>query len=253
MRTSFAVSTDGTRIAYDVMGAGPALLLLAQTRCLWQDAGYLARLHDRCTIVSLDLRGHGQSDKPSAENAYAIDRLSDDVLAVADAAGVSQFAAWGYSYGATVGRYLPARTDRIAKLAMIGISFGAAAPNAFRDYALGLVAKWTPIIEAHRNGTLNLHGLNDQDRARWQTGMIPSTVAQLAAILKWPPVEPAEMRCPTLWLVGSANEQAMPGVTEYRHRLRGTQVILRVLPGLTHADELTSVDDVLPPLLAFIR
>jgi hypothetical protein len=126
-------------------------------------------------------------------------------------------------------------------------------PNAFRDYALGLIAKWTPIIEAHRNGTLNLHGLNDQDRARWQTGTIPSTVAQLAAILKWPPVEPAEMRCPTLWLVGSANEQAMPGVTEYRQRLRGTQVILRVLPGLTHADELTSVDDVLPPLLAFIR
>src|SRR5262245_40259463 len=132
MRTSFAVSPDGARIAYDVTGTGPALLLLAQTRSVWQEAGYLARLHDRCTIVTLDLRGHGQSDKPADEKAYVIDRLSDDVLAVADAAGVLRFAVWGYSYGATVGRYLPARSDRITKLAMIGVSFGAAAPSRFR-------------------------------------------------------------------------------------------------------------------------
>jgi pimeloyl-ACP methyl ester carboxylesterase len=251
MTTTFAVSTDGTRIAYDVTGTGPALILLAQTRSMWHDAGYLGRLRDRCTIITLDLRGHGQSDKPADENAYAVDRLSDDVLAVADAAGVSQFTVWGYSYGATVGRYLPARSDRITKLAMIGVSFGAAAPGSFRNYVLGLVEKWTPIIAAHRAGTLDLAGMSDEDRARWLAGTIPATIAQLTAILKWPSVEPSDMRCPTLWVVGSANDQAMPGVSEYRERLLGTRVILRLLPGLTHAAELTSIDEVLRPLLAF--
>ena len=33
--------------------------------------------------------------------------------------------------------------------------------------------------------------------------------------------------------------------------LTGTNVALHVLPGLTHAEELTRIDDVLPPLLTF--
>jgi pimeloyl-ACP methyl ester carboxylesterase len=86
----------------------------------------------------------------------------------------------------------------------------------------------------------------------WQKGSIPLTVAQLSAIAGWPPVEPAELRCPTLWVVGSGNENAMPNVQEYQERLPGTKVALHVLPGLTHAEELTRIDDVLPPMLEFM-
>jgi hypothetical protein len=84
-----------------------------------------------------------------------------------------------------------------------------------------------------------------------QTGSISLTVAQLSAIADWSPVEPADLRCPTLWVVGSGNETAMSNVQEYQERLRGTKVALHVLPGLTHAEELTRIDDVLPPMLEF--
>ena len=45
--TRFATSNDGTRLAFDVTGSGPAVMLLhggGQTRKSWHDAGYVARL-----------------------------------------------------------------------------------------------------------------------------------------------------------------------------------------------------------------
>jgi pimeloyl-ACP methyl ester carboxylesterase len=254
MTTSFATSKDGVRIAYDCTGQGPAIVLLhggGQTRVVWHDLGYVARLRDRFTVITIDIRGNGESDKPTDIPAYAIDRLTADILAVADSAGAAQFSVWGYSYGGNVGRYLPTWSDRVSRLAIVGIPFGAAAPHPFRSYALGLRAKWTPIIEAARLGTLDLDTLAAPERARWQTGTIPLIIAQLSAMMEWPPVEPDDLRCPTLWVVGGDDQTAMPSVDGYREQLAGTKVVLQLLQGLTHGDELAKIDVVLPPLLAF--
>jgi hypothetical protein len=62
-----------------------------------------------------------------------------------------------------------------------------------------------------------------------------------------------KMRCPTLWLVGTANENAMRSVNEYRERLGGTRVVLQLALGLTHADEMTKVDVVLPFMRKFTQ
>jgi hypothetical protein len=43
----------------------------------------------------------------------------------------------------------------------------------------------------------------------------------------------------------------MPSVDGYREQLAGTKVVLQLLQGLTHGDELAKIDVVLPPLLAF--
>jgi pimeloyl-ACP methyl ester carboxylesterase len=231
---SFAVSKDGVRIAYDVTGAGHAVILLhgaGQTRDVWHEASYVTRARDQFTVVTMDIRGHGDSDKPTVAGAYAIDRLTDDILVVADAVGAERFSLWGYSFGGNVGRYLPASSNRVTDLC----------------------AKWTPVIDADRSGTLNVSSLADQDRAWWLTGSVPRMVAQFRAILEWPPIEPADLRCPALWLVGTANEQAMPSVDAHRARLAETRVVLHLLPGLTHADELAKPDDVFPPMTRFSR
>jgi pimeloyl-ACP methyl ester carboxylesterase len=255
MAASFAVSKDGVLIAYDVTGTGPALILLhggGQSRRIWHDAGYVARLRDHFTVITMDIRGSGESDKPTDAAFYGIDRLMDDILAVADCAHAERFSLWGYSYGGNVCRYLSRRSDRVTTTIIMGVGFGAAAPGRFRDYAVGLREKWMPVIEADRAGTLDVGSLSDEERALWQKGNIPLTVAQLIAILDWPPIEPADLRCPTLWVVGSANENAMPNAQEYQDTLPGTNVTLHVLPGLTHVEELTRIDDVLPPMLRFM-
>jgi pimeloyl-ACP methyl ester carboxylesterase len=254
--TRFATSKDGTRIAYDVTGSGPAVMLLhggGQTRRAWHDAGYVTKLASELTVIAADLRGNGESDKPAATAAYAIDRHTDDLVAVADAAGISRFALWGYSYGANIGRYLASRSDRVRSMVYIGIPFGPAAEGDFRKMIVALGSKWKPIIEADRKGTLDVQALPDSDRAAWQRGTVAVSIAWLSAMLEFPPVEPRDMRCPTLWLVGTENAPAMQSTIAYQESLAGTPVSLVLVDGLTHQQELEKIDQVLPTELEFTR
>ena len=64
----FLTSPDGTRIAYDVQGNGPALLLLpglAERRRIWQELGYVDRLCNHFQVITMDRRGMGESDLPT--------------------------------------------------------------------------------------------------------------------------------------------------------------------------------------------
>jgi pimeloyl-ACP methyl ester carboxylesterase len=224
---------------------------------VWQESNYIGRLQDEFTVITIDLRGHGESDKPTNVEAYAVERLTDDILAVADAVRVTRFAVWGYSFGGNIARYVPASSDRVDKLVIMGIPFGPAAPPSFRDVILGLRAKWAPIVEADRAGTLNVDALSAEDRTVWRSGTplgaVPVTLAWLSAMLEWPSLEPASVSCQTLWLVGTANENAMSSVNEYAVSLERTKVTLQLVPGLTHERELTEVEEVLPHMLKFTR
>lgn len=218
--TRFVTSADGTRIAYDVRGSGPAIVLLhggGQTRQVWHRAGYVERLAKEFTVVTVDIRGNGDSDKPSSPEAYQFERINADILAVADAVKAPRFALWGFSYGANVGRYLASRSDRVNAMVYIGINFGPAVGGRFLD----AVKK------------------------------MPAPPVWITAMLTYPPVEPADMRCPTLWLVGSNNEIAMDSAKEYRDRLAGTRVTLEVIDGLNHPQELDRIERVLPVEMAF--
>ena len=67
-KVPMATAKDGTKIAYEVTGTGPALMLVpggGQTRGTWKDRGYVERLSKSYTVITLDLRGTGDSDKPA--------------------------------------------------------------------------------------------------------------------------------------------------------------------------------------------
>ena len=253
-----ATSKDGTKLAFDRTGSGPAVILLhggGQTRRAWHDAGYVERLAKEFTVITMDLRGSGESDKPMTASAYATDRLVEDVLAVADAAGVQSFSLWGFSYGANVGRYVAIASPRVNAMVYVGIPFGDAASGVFRDTINGLRAKWIPILEAHDAGKLDVATLSEADRKAWEAGpdVVRLRLAWLSAMLDYRPVEPADMRCPTLWIVGTANKDPLASVEKYRDRLASTQVSVVTLDGLTHPQELERVDVTFPPAFAFTK
>ena len=221
-RTQFAASTDGTRIAYDVTGSGPVIILLhggGATRRSWHAAGYVSRLAAEFTVVTMDIRGNGDSDKPPMAASYAPARLNQDVLAVANAVKAERFVIWGFSYGANVGRYLASVSDRVRGMVYIGIPFGPAADGIFRDRILGMA-----------------------NRPAW-----------LAAMLDYPPVEPSHMRSPTLWVVGTANEGAYASAKAYQPKLAGTKVTLMLADGLTHPQEFERIDQLFAKEVEFTR
>ncbi len=95
---------SGIRLrVWDYGGEGAPLLLCHCTGTLgriWEPV--IAGLSTRARILSLDCRGHGDSNKPLGARDYAWERFAEDVLAVADSLGFGGDAlAVGHSGGAT--------------------------------------------------------------------------------------------------------------------------------------------------------
>ena len=95
----------GTMINVAVGGSGPAVVLLhgfPQTHYMWRHvARQLATTH---TVIAMDLRGYGGSDKPSGADpeTYSKRTMAGDVLRVAEALGFDHFGLIGHDRGALV-------------------------------------------------------------------------------------------------------------------------------------------------------
>ncbi|AIJ24334.1 alpha/beta fold hydrolase [Amycolatopsis methanolica] len=81
------VSRDGTRIAVAEAGdpAAPTVVCVhgyPDDRSVWD--GVAARLAERFHVVTYDVRGAGESDRPARRDGYALDRLAEDLAAVLD-------------------------------------------------------------------------------------------------------------------------------------------------------------------------
>ena len=119
-------TSDGIRLAAEVAGSGPGLLLVHGFGGAKEDfADHVRALARDHTVVVFDHRGHGASDKPADRSAYSLDRLATDVLEVADACSFDSFRVLGHSMGGMVVRRLPVRTpERVDALVMMDTSAG---------------------------------------------------------------------------------------------------------------------------------
>jgi pimeloyl-ACP methyl ester carboxylesterase len=253
-KTQFAKSPDGTKIAFEVTGTGPAVMLLhggGQTRKSWGERGYIDRLSGRFTVIAVDRRGNGDSDKPTTPDAYELDRVLADFLAVADAAGAKRFHLWGFGHGASIGRYLAARSDRVISAVLVGADMGPTVSGVVKDALTGMRAKWQPLLDAQKAGTLDLKTLSPGDRSAWDSGIASSSLS-LWAMLDYPPLEPADIKVPTLWIVGETDQSAMENVKLYEGKLAGTNVKLQKLSGVTYSDSFAKPDAVLDKALPFL-
>lgn len=80
-------SADGTRLAVFESGnsQGPVLVAVhgyPDNHTVWD--GLAAELADTFRVITYDVRGAGDSDKPTGRTAYKIDRLAEDFRAVID-------------------------------------------------------------------------------------------------------------------------------------------------------------------------
>jgi pimeloyl-ACP methyl ester carboxylesterase len=108
-------SSDGTAIAYERSGDGPALVIVGGAFADAATAAPLAAvLAPRFTVYAYDRRGRGASgDTPP----YAVDREIEDLQAVIEEAGGSAFV-YGHSSGAALALETAARGSGVAKLAL---------------------------------------------------------------------------------------------------------------------------------------
>jgi pimeloyl-ACP methyl ester esterase len=115
----------GATLRYDRAGAGPTVLLIhgwLGNRTVWERQ--VAALRDRFTVVTVDLRGHGESSPPRA--GYTIGGMAADLEQLVRALGVQRVALVGWSMGGMIALELARRLgERASALVLVGTSAGA--------------------------------------------------------------------------------------------------------------------------------
>jgi len=161
MTTRFA-GVNGVNIAYSVQGKGPPLVLVMGYRLnltAWP-ATFIAQLARRFTVVTLDNRGTGRSDKPV--EGYAIANMARDVRGLLDELRFDQVHMLGYSMGGAIAQeFVRQFPNRIKGLILCATMAGG--PSA--TYA------GPPVVRVMRD----LDGLTPEQAARriWSVTYAP--------------------------------------------------------------------------------
>jgi pimeloyl-ACP methyl ester carboxylesterase len=252
--------SGGVQIRYVVRGAGPPVVLMhgfmVNTEVNWVGPGILDSLANHYTVVALDLRGHGASDKPHDPAAYGT-ALMDDIVRLLDHLAIERAQIVGYSMGALIAlNFVVTHPERVVAAVLGG--FGWRAPGLgppegviqiraqLERAALG-EAMLADIIAASEaidlpppvKATLNRNDL----------AALKAVYAGNESLLNIPETALRANRIPILLIVGEL-DWARP---DAEHMVDITSnAELEVLPGATHVTALTHplLLDVIVPFLA---
>ncbi len=118
------VTVGNTRMFYRLQGnAGRPVLILSHSigtdHAMWDLQ--VPDLLSHFQVLRYDTRGHGASDAPAGE--YSVEMLGNDILSLAGALGISQFAFCGLSMGGAIGQWVAAHApERVTHLVLANTS-----------------------------------------------------------------------------------------------------------------------------------
>ena len=254
-------SKDGTPLAYDVYGSGPALIYIAGATCfrsfepVLYDANVFAQ---QFTVYNYDRRGRGDSGNTLP---YAVEREIDDIDALITAAGGTA-SLYGHSSGAILALEAALRLgDKVSKLVLYDPAyvFDEAEQAEFRALSQGLFT----LLEQKQYGeaiTGFLHGIEIPDDAITWMQQSPdwATMTALAPTLAYdtlladslPPVKRASrLTTPTLIVVG---ENSPIAIQKVAHQL-AEAIPNALLNALAGQDHMPNPEVVLPVLSNFLN
>jgi len=125
------VPTNGIELSVHLLGAGPAVLLVHGFPDLaysWRrQAGALAAAG--YSVIAPDMRGYGQSDRPSRVESYDSASVGADLIGLLDALDVDRAAVVGHDWGAaSVWPLVFSHPDRVRGIAGLSVPFAPVAP-----------------------------------------------------------------------------------------------------------------------------
>ena len=114
-------TSDGRKLTYRRMGSGQVLVCHPGGPGFSSlEFGDLAGLWEKYTLVLLNPRGTGASDRPSDPRAYAIDDYVEDIDALRVHLGLERIMLLGYSHGGVVAQAYAAKyPGRVRKLVLV--------------------------------------------------------------------------------------------------------------------------------------
>lgn len=257
---------DG-RLAYGDVGHGPLVVMVPGLGDLRAEYRYLAPqlVAAGYRVVTLDLRGHGQSSVGWAD--YTSAALGSDVVALVRHLDAGPAHLVGTSMGAAAVAWAAAEApDRVGSLALIGpfvrdvppasafraalqqlmMRVGFAGPWAARAWGMAYAsfhARKPDDFDAYRDALVaNLREPGRLDAVR---GMIFASKSDVEARL-------AEVQAPTLVVMGEADPDFADPRAEAETVARLLRGAVHMVPGAGHYPHVEAPGDVAPALLRFL-
>ena len=146
--------SDGVQIYYRLDGAGEPVVLIhgysANGAVNFRTPGIVADLaHDRL-VITIDNRGHGQSEKPEQAGVYGL-HMVNDVVRLLDHLELDSADIVGYSMGAMIGLKLAIdHPDRVRSLLMGGMGWTRQSDEVRQRYSSSGVSSVSAIRRALR-------------------------------------------------------------------------------------------------------
>ena len=226
------ITDDGVGLEVVSQGVGPALLLVHGFGGAKEDfSDQVDDLAIDHQVITLDLRGHGESDGPEDEARYSLDRFAGDLTNVVDALGLTTFRLLGHSMGGMiVRRFVLAAPSRVDALVLMDtspgpppgldsdiIDFGVQIANADGMAELKRVMDaFAPLdTPAYQRSLAERPGYRDFADAKWET-LSRAMYTQMLVEVRDQPDQLAALagvRCPTLVMVG-VQDTTFVGVSE---------------------------------------
>lgn len=255
------VTRGGTRLAYEVAGAGVPVILLHGfpfSRQMWRLQSPLART---VRLITPDLRGFGESEgAPSS-----LDELSEDLHALVTHLQLPSFVLGGFSMGGYVlFRYLARHADRVKALLLLDTRADADTPDGRQRRYDGIAriekegpagylddfVKLVVSVKTLQSRPDVIRGLRDQvEKVR------PATLAgALRAMAERPDSTPLlpTIRVPTLIVVGEDDKPTPPeGARRMHAAIAGSQFVL--IPEAGHVSNLEQPERFNAALASFFK
>jgi 3-oxoadipate enol-lactonase len=242
---------DGIRLAYDLTGEGPPIVFahsLAMDRTLWH--AQERHFSPRHRVLTYDARGHGASDKPPGP--YTIEQFGEDLYAVMRAAGIARAVVVGLSMGGMTAQALAIAHPEVVEALVLADTtcwYGPEAPQAWGQRAQqaeaeGLaslldfqVTRW--FAERTRAERRDLVEQATRVFLANDVAAYAASCRMLGALDLREGV--AQLRCPTLVLVGDEDYATPPAMAEdLQRRIPGADLV--VLPGVRHLSAVEAPD-----------
>ena len=157
------VDRDGVKVAFEVYGCdGPAVLFVPASPISharsWK--GMIPFLSRHMTVIATDGRGTHHSDRPHRRDRYGPDEVDADLVAVLEAAGVTEAVVVAHCHATPWAmRLADAHADLVAGLVLIAPAM-AVAPGY--DYASEAELRW-------QDGIVDAEAWSMRNRAFWRT------------------------------------------------------------------------------------
>lgn len=245
----------GVGIAFEVVGQGQPLVLqhgrLGSGRA-WFDIGYVDALASDWTLVIIDARGHGRSDKPADAGVYRPEDMAGDVVAVLDELAIDRADFLGYSMGGRIGFATAAHAGHRIN-AMVAGGAGPYGPATSPEAELELAATLTGGMEAYLAGMERMldRTIPKVDRQRLLANDADALAALATATAAWPPmVEALSGRTEPTLLFGGTADPIWPLIERASTELPGAT--LRPIGAFGHGEDLRRPDLVIPVVRDFL-